>query len=106
VTVGGVTIGMDVEESGILAHIAVQKDAVVPVGAEIGIVTNNKESYMTFFEKLRIQMMDEQKANEFSEDYESKHQKPSAIVLLKVLKNLIRENKIPAGSGFNFSSPS
>ena len=90
---------MDVDEPGILAQILHEKDALIPVGEQIAIVTNNKESYLSFFEKLRLEKFDEQKALEFAEDFESKHQKPSATVLMKVIKSLVREGKIQSGSG-------
>lgn len=95
---------MDVDEDGILAQIIHDKDSVVPVGSEIAVVTNDRESYLSFFEKIRLEKLDEQKALEFAEDFEAKHQKPSATVLMKVIKSLVREGKIKAGSGSFFDT--
>jgi pyruvate/2-oxoglutarate dehydrogenase complex dihydrolipoamide acyltransferase (E2) component len=90
---------MNVDEPGVVAHIKANNDAVVPVGEVIGIVTDSQESYLTYFEALRLEMYEEQKVKEFNEDYELKHQKPSATVLMKVIKGLIRDGKIESGSG-------
>jgi pyruvate/2-oxoglutarate dehydrogenase complex dihydrolipoamide acyltransferase (E2) component len=99
VTVGGVTIGMKMDSSGILAHVKHEDDSVVPVGEEIAVVANNRENYLSYFEKLRLKMIEEQKTKEFNEDFEMKHQKPNTTVLLRVIKSLIREGKIDSGSG-------
>jgi pyruvate/2-oxoglutarate dehydrogenase complex dihydrolipoamide acyltransferase (E2) component len=99
VTVGGVTLGMNMDSSGILAQIKHENDSVIPVGEEIAVVANNRENYLSYFEKLRLQMIEEQKTKEFNEDYQMKHQKPNTTVLLRVIKSLIREGKIDSGSG-------
>jgi hypothetical protein len=94
---------MNVDEPGVLAHCKAENDAMISVGEVIGIVTNSQESYMTYFEKLRLEMYEAQKMKEFQEDYELKHQKPSATVLMKVIKGLIRDGKIESGSGLSQS---
>jgi pyruvate/2-oxoglutarate dehydrogenase complex dihydrolipoamide acyltransferase (E2) component len=99
ITVAGVTIGIDVDEGGILAQRLVDDGAVVPVGTQLGIVVDCHESYMTHFENVRQEASDQQKAAEFTEVYESTHEKTSTKVLLKAIKNLIKDNKIIAGSG-------
>lgn len=90
---------MNVEGSGILAHIKHENESVVPVGEEIAVVTDSKETYLSYFEKLRLQTIEEQRVQEFHEDYELKHQKPNTTLLLKVIKSMIRDGKIASGSG-------
>ena len=53
------------------------------------MVANMKE-----FEKILLQMIEEQKTKEFQEDSQMKHQKPNTTILLRALKSLIHERKI------------
>eukprot|EP00602_Paraphysomonas_sp_CaronLab_P010503 CAMPEP_0185027056 /NCGR_PEP_ID=MMETSP1103-20130426/11877_1 /TAXON_ID=36769 /ORGANISM="Paraphysomonas bandaiensis, Strain Caron Lab Isolate" /LENGTH=182 /DNA_ID=CAMNT_0027560899 /DNA_START=143 /DNA_END=691 /DNA_ORIENTATION=- len=100
VTVGGVTIGMDVDDPGIIADILVSDERVVPVGTDIVVVANNRDDYLSYIEKLRIECEEKEKAEQFSENYELTHQVPSTTTLLKAIKHMVRSNKLEAGSDF------
>jgi pyruvate/2-oxoglutarate dehydrogenase complex dihydrolipoamide acyltransferase (E2) component len=99
VTVGGITIGIDVDDPGIIADILVHDDKTVPVGTEIVVVADGQENYMEYLEKKRIDFADKQKAAAFEADFQEKHQPSTPLTCLKAIKHLSKTDKLHMDPG-------
>lgn len=60
VTVGGVTVGMNIKEAGILARRTAREGQIINVGEEIGLAVDGKAAYMTYIESLRVEAEEKQ----------------------------------------------
>mmetsp|Transcript_120658 Transcript_120658/g.237221 ORF Transcript_120658/g.237221 Transcript_120658/m.237221 type:complete len:221 (+) Transcript_120658:66-728(+) len=97
------TIGIDAKESGILAKIIVDRYATAPADSDIAMYALNKESYMNFLAESRMEAIDEAKLQEYAESEDEKnlkHEKPDAATLMRVVRHLIQNNNVKAGSDF------
>lgn len=99
VTVGGITIGIDMDDPGIVADILVHADKVVPVGTEIVVVTDGQDNYMSYLDKKRVEFADKQRAADFEADFNEKHQPSTPMTCLKAIKHLSKTGKLKLDSG-------
>jgi hypothetical protein len=60
VTVGGVTVGMNIKEPGILARRTAREGQIISVGEELGLAVDGKAAYMTYIENLRVEAEEKQ----------------------------------------------
>ena len=98
VTLNGVTIGLSIEQNGILAKKIVNDGQYCDVGTDIALIADGKEAYLNYLEALRIAASDREHLHDVEEARESgANKQTSTVVILREVKHLIQKGILNEG---------
>ncbi len=98
VTLNGVTIGLSIEQNGILAKKIVNDGQYCDVGADIALIADGKEAYLSYLEALRIAASESEHLHDVEEVRESGvNKQTSTVVILREVKHLIQKGVLNEG---------
>lgn len=99
VTLDGLTIAVEAPSNGYLSQIFIQSGISVPVGTLLANYTENREDFLNYRESLRIKNMEDNLLADAEMMIDEKNKKPDVKLLLREIKNMIKNGSISDGSG-------
>ena len=99
VSLDGLTVAVDGPDNGYLAHIVVRQDKLVPVGTIIAHYTESLDAFLSYREELRKSNHDAENVAVAKEVIDEMKKKPDNKILLRELKNLMKDGDIDESSG-------
>ena len=99
ITLDGVTIGLQLKESGVMVKHLMNEGQMGDVGTDLALVVDSDESYMEYLDELRVATEEAEDLKEIAANREMVEKRTSAVIILRHIKHMIQNGRLKDETG-------